>query len=125
MHGHLTSQRNFPKHVEFYSKKINFEKLVHLVGFIIRIYHNARSPNVTKVLSETCRLLFQKINFEKLVHLVGFIMGNYETREKLLARFLDSAALIKKLEDRLRRTTRHLRTRITKCVKVDGGIFEH
>ena len=29
-------QRNCPKHVEFYSK-IKFEKLVHLVGFIIRI----------------------------------------------------------------------------------------
>ena len=30
-------QRNCPKHVEFYSKN-KFEKLVHLVGFIIRIY---------------------------------------------------------------------------------------
>ena len=29
-------QRNCPKHVEFYCKN-NFEKLVHLVGFIIRI----------------------------------------------------------------------------------------
>ena len=36
-------QRNCPKHVEFYSKN-KFEKLVHLVGFIIRIYHGARSP---------------------------------------------------------------------------------
>jgi hypothetical protein len=31
-------QRNSPKRVEFYSKNI-FEKLVHLVGFIIRILH--------------------------------------------------------------------------------------
>jgi len=31
------------KHVEFYSKN-KFEKLVHLVGFIVRIYHDARSP---------------------------------------------------------------------------------
>jgi len=30
-------QRNFPKHVAFYSKN-KFEKLVHLVGFIIRIF---------------------------------------------------------------------------------------
>jgi len=30
-------QRNCPKHVEFYSKN-KFEKLVHLVGFIIRTY---------------------------------------------------------------------------------------
>jgi len=36
-------QRICPKHVEFYSNN-KFEKLVHLVGFIIRIYHDARSP---------------------------------------------------------------------------------
>ena len=29
--------------LEFYSKN-KFEKLAHLVGFIIRIYHDARSP---------------------------------------------------------------------------------
>jgi len=36
-------QRNCPKRVEFYSKN-KFQKLVHLVGFIIRIYHDSRSP---------------------------------------------------------------------------------
>ena len=36
-------QRNCPNHVEFYSKN-KFEKLVNLVGFIIRIYNDARSP---------------------------------------------------------------------------------
>ena len=35
-------QRNCPKHVEFYSKN-KLEKLVHLAGFILRIYHDARS----------------------------------------------------------------------------------
>jgi len=30
-------QGNCPKHVEFYSKN-KFQKLVHLVGFIIRIH---------------------------------------------------------------------------------------
>jgi hypothetical protein len=35
-------QRNCPKHVEFHSKN-KLEKSVHLVGFIIRIYHDARS----------------------------------------------------------------------------------
>ena len=35
-------QTNCPKHVWFYSKKI--DKLMHLVGFIIRIYHDAHSP---------------------------------------------------------------------------------
>jgi hypothetical protein len=36
-------QRNCEKHVDFYSKN-KLEKLVHLVGFIIRIYHDARPP---------------------------------------------------------------------------------
>ena len=36
-------QRNCLKNVEFYCKN-KFEKLVHLVGFITRIYHAARSP---------------------------------------------------------------------------------
>ena len=36
-------QRNCPKHAEFYSKN-KFEELVHLVGFIIRIYHDVGSP---------------------------------------------------------------------------------
>ena len=35
-------QKTCPKHVQFYSKN-KFEKLVHLVGFIIRIYHDVRS----------------------------------------------------------------------------------
>ena len=34
--------RNCPKNVEFYSKN-KFEKLVYLVGFIRRIYHDSRS----------------------------------------------------------------------------------
>jgi len=36
-------QRNCPKHVEFYSKN-KFEKQVHIFGCIIRIYHDAGSP---------------------------------------------------------------------------------
>jgi len=36
-------QSNCPKHVEFFSKN-KFEKLVYLFGFIITIYHDARSP---------------------------------------------------------------------------------
>ena len=35
-------QRNCTKHVEFYSKN-KFEKLVYLVGFIIRNYHDAQN----------------------------------------------------------------------------------
>ena len=36
-------QRNCLKHVQFYSKN-TFEKLVQLVCFIIRIYHDTWSP---------------------------------------------------------------------------------
>jgi hypothetical protein len=36
-------QRNWSKHVEFHSQN-KFQKLVRLVGFTIRIYHDARSP---------------------------------------------------------------------------------
>ena len=35
-------QQNCPKHVEVYSKN-KFEQLVHLVGFVIRINHDAWS----------------------------------------------------------------------------------
>jgi hypothetical protein len=38
----MIDKKTSPKHVEFYSKNI-FEKLVHVVGFIIRMYHDARS----------------------------------------------------------------------------------
>jgi len=36
-------KKNSPKHVEFHSKN-KFEKLKHLVGFIIRFFYDARSP---------------------------------------------------------------------------------
>ena len=50
-------KRNCPKHVEFYSKN-KFEKLVHLVGFIVWIYHDARSPERQTVfhLYSRCKL---------------------------------------------------------------------
>jgi len=38
-------ERNCLKPVEFYSKN-KFEILVHLVGFIIRIYYVAQSPEL-------------------------------------------------------------------------------
>jgi hypothetical protein len=47
-----------------------------------------------------------------------------DTWYELLARILDAATRIKKREDQLRRTIRDLRTRVAKCVEVDGGILE-
>jgi len=40
----MMDRTNCTKHVEFYSKN-KLEKLVHLVGFIVRIYHDTRSPD--------------------------------------------------------------------------------
>ena len=39
----LIMDRGTVRNMQFYSKS-KFEKLVHLVGFIIRIYHDARCP---------------------------------------------------------------------------------
>ena len=50
-------QKTCPKHVESYSKN-KFEKLLHLVGFIIRIYHDARSSECQESALEigTCKV---------------------------------------------------------------------
>jgi hypothetical protein len=48
------------------------------------------------------------------------------TRNKLVARFMNSAALIKQeRQDGLRRATRTVAKRAEKCVEVDGVSFEH
>jgi hypothetical protein len=49
---------------------------------------------------------------------------NVVTRDEPLAHILDAAARMKKREDKLKRTTRDLRTRVAKCFEVDGGISE-
>jgi hypothetical protein len=48
------------------------------------------------------------------------------TRDELVARIMNSAALIKQeRQDDLRRATRTVVKRVEKCVEIDGGIFEH
>ena len=101
-------QRNCPKHVEFYSKN-KFEKLVHLVGFIIRVYHDARSPERQAVSKPVWHIpllcvqwknaddgqrncpkhveFYSKNKFEKLVHLVGFIITIYHDARSPNVRF--------------------------------------
>ena len=45
-------------------------------------------------------------------------------REELVARIMNSAALIKQeRQDDLRRATRTVAKRVEKCIEVDGGIF--
>ena len=48
-----------------------------------------------------------------------------DTQDELLVNILDVIACIKERQDALRRTTRHVLTRVAKCIDVDGGIFEH
>jgi len=48
------------------------------------------------------------------------------TRDELVARVMNSAALIKQeRQDDLSRATRTIAKRVGKCTEVDGGIFEH
>jgi len=48
------------------------------------------------------------------------------TRDELVARIMNSAALIKQeRQEDLRTATRTVAKRVEKCVEVDGGIFEH
>jgi len=47
------------------------------------------------------------------------------TREELVARIMNSAALLKQeRQDNLWRATRTIVKRVEKCIEVDGGIFE-
>jgi len=47
-------------------------------------------------------------------------------RHELVARIMNSAALIKQeRQDDLRSATRTVAKRVEKCIEVDGGIFEH
>jgi len=52
--------------------------------------------------------------------------GKENTRDELVARIMNSAALIKQeRQDDLRRATRTVAKRVEKCIEVDGGIFGH
>ena len=49
-----------------------------------------------------------------------------DTGDELVARIMNSAALLKEeRQDDLRRATRTVAKRVEKCIQVDGGIFEH
>ena len=48
------------------------------------------------------------------------------TRDELVARIMNSAALIQQeRQDDLRRATRTVAKRVEKCIEVESGIFEH
>ena len=70
-------QRNCPKHVEFYSKN-KLEKIMHLIAFIIRIYHDARSSECQRRTG-----LFAKKNifclYRERKH--EFLISSHQTRQ--------------------------------------------
>jgi hypothetical protein len=50
---------------------------------------------------------------------------NLNTRDELVVRILNSAALItQERQYNLRRVTRTIAKRVEKCIEVDGGVFE-
>ena len=52
--------------------------------------------------------------------------GKVNTGGELVARIMNSAALIKQEgQDDLRSATRTVAKKVEKCTEVDGGIFEH
>jgi hypothetical protein len=61
--------KNCSKHVEFYSKN-KFEKLVHLAGFIIRIYHHARSSE--------CQILHNVVGPIAVTALCGILYTEFK-----------------------------------------------
>jgi len=51
--------------------------------------------------------------------------GKVNTRDELVARIMNSAALTKQeRQEDLRTATRTVAKRVEKCIEVDGGIFE-
>ena len=48
-----------------------------------------------------------------------------DTRDEPLVNILDVIACIKECQDAVRRTIRHVFTRVAKCIEVDGEIFEY
>jgi len=67
-----------PKHVEFSQNK--FEKLVHLVGFIIRIYRDARSPERQKR-QKTKKNIFKIFHSNILLDIVWYLPYHIDVRK--------------------------------------------
>jgi hypothetical protein len=96
-------------------EEVRMNKCLILNGYQDRAFHwPPRSPELT--LLDFSFWVWIKIEVYKT---------KVDTPGELLARILDAAASITKREDQLKRSTRRFRTRVAKCIEVDGGIFEH
>jgi len=75
--------------------------------------------------------LFEAGRYRSDFCLWGWIKGEVykeklSTRDELVARIMNSAALIKQeRQDDLKRAARTIAKRVEKCIEIDGGIFEH
>ena len=68
------NNKTCPKHVQFYPKN-ELEKLVHLVGFIIRIYYDAQSSEC-RIQESIWTEVEARIFYEKMTvfaHRQGFV----------------------------------------------------
>ena len=74
--------------------------------------------------------LFEVVAYRSDICLCGWLKSEVykekvNTRDELVARIMNSAALIKQeCQDNLWRATRTIAKRVEKCIDVDGGIFE-
>ena len=64
------------------------------------------------------RFLFEGLDEEQSLQ-----KKKVDAPDELLASIFDVAARIKRREDQFRRTRTDLRTRVARCIVVDGGIF--
>ena len=75
--------------------------------------------------------LFEVARTDQIFFLWGWMKSEFyqekvNTRDELVARIMNSAALIKQeRQDDLRRATRTVAKRVEKSIEVNGGIFEH
>jgi len=111
-------QRNCPKYVEFYSKN-KFEKLVHLVGFIIRICQDAWSPERQNTVV-CCHSLRRNNYFDINILYVqcSYVMQAVRNSEKNNCRYY-------KLVDFLQTKDLHLWKFVTKPNNLKAGWFQH
>jgi len=69
--------------------------------------------------------VFVGLDAERSLHKQTNKQTTVDIPDEMPARILHSAAATKKREDKLRRTTSDLRTRVAKCIKRDIGILEY
>lgn len=84
------------------------------IGRYGRVHWPPRSPDLTPL--DFCLWGWMKSEVYK---------ERVNTREELVARIMNSAALINEQQDKLRRATQTYADRVRRCIEVGGGIFEH